>query len=399
MSNDRTVENVRLLYQSGSYKEALESCLAYLEDKEALTDESRKSEVKEVFLISALSLMNMSLVPPTSENRDIICTSIINACNYANSIEEAHQIENEVFSEFYLWKEKSIRAQLEKVENNPSFDNWKAYYPLIPEYSEFAIFLSLANFNNNVVNQYCESEGINKANYRDGYPLPQDQFTSDDRETLEYATGLRIYNRAKIELEESGNLSTVPAQALSRKVIEHLILAELMISHSKGKNLPPEVLNDRLKAEAEIINYKLSAYIHANGQKILLYQSDRQSEISKLERIYSKIKETEPDFAEPPLPNAATSASTGGCYVATSVYGSYNCPQVWTLRRYRDYTLAKTWHGRAFIRTYYTISPTIVKLFGNMEWFKGFFKSRLDKMVNRLNKEGVSDMPYTDRNW
>jgi len=223
MSNDRTVENVRLLYQSGSYKEALESCLAYLEDKEALTDESRKSEVKEVFLISALSLMNMSLVPPTSENRDIICTSIINACNYANSIEEAHQIENEVFSEFYLWKEKSIRAQLEKVENNPSFDNWKAYYPLIPEYSEFAIFLSLANFNNNVVNQYCESEGINKANYRDGYPLPQDQFTSDDRETLEYATGLRIYNRAKIELEESGNLSTVPAQALSRKVIEHLM--------------------------------------------------------------------------------------------------------------------------------------------------------------------------------
>ena len=47
--------------------------------------------------------------------------------------------------------------------------------------------------------------------------------------------------------------------------------------------------------------------------------------------------------------------SSGGCYVATCVYGSYDCPQVWTLRRYRDYTLVKTWYGRSFIRTYYTI--------------------------------------------
>ena len=31
-----------------------------------------------------------------------------------------------------------------------------------------------------------------------------------------------------------------------------------------------------------------------------------------------------------------------GCYVATCVYGSYDCPQVWTLRRFRDNTLAET---------------------------------------------------------
>jgi len=34
--------------------------------------------------------------------------------------------------------------------------------------------------------------------------------------------------------------------------------------------------------------------------------------------------------------------STSGCYIATSVYGSYDCPQVWTLRRYRDYNLSNT---------------------------------------------------------
>lgn len=36
------------------------------------------------------------------------------------------------------------------------------------------------------------------------------------------------------------------------------------------------------------------------------------------------------------------SYSPGRCYVATAVYGSYDCPQVWILERYRDYTLAET---------------------------------------------------------
>lgn len=92
-------------------------------------------------------------------------------------------------------------------------------------------------------------------------------------------------------------------------------------------------------------------------------------------------------------------AGGGGCYVATAVYGSYDCPQVWTLRRYRDYTLAETWYGRAFIRTYYAISPTLVKWFGHTEWFKKMWKGKLDRMVADLNAEGVKDTPYEDRNW
>lgn len=76
-----------------------------------------------------------------------------------------------------------------------------------------------------------------------------------------------------------------------------------------------------------------------------------------------------------PATSKPSTASTGGCYVATAVYGSYDCPQVWTLRRFRDYTLAETWYGRAFIRTYYAISPTLVKWFGKTDWFKNSVKS------------------------
>lgn len=91
--------------------------------------------------------------------------------------------------------------------------------------------------------------------------------------------------------------------------------------------------------------------------------------------------------------------SRGGCYVATAVYGSYDCPQVWTLRRFRDYTLAKTWYGRLFIKTYYAISPTLVKWFGNTTWFKKMWRGRLDKMVKKLQENGVENTPYNDKKW
>jgi len=97
--------------------------------------------------------------------------------------------------------------------------------------------------------------------------------------------------------------------------------------------------------------------------------------------------------------SSSGNANSGGCYIATCVYGSYDCPQVWTLRRFRDYTLAKTWHGRAFIHTYYALAPTLVKLFGDTKWFKSVWQSLLDKKIQKLNDDGVKNTPYQDIEW
>ena len=112
------------------------------------------------------------------------------------------------------------------------------------------------------------------------------------------------------------------------------------------------------------------------------------------------LNELDPSHAVPAAPpQAGKKQKADGCYVATAVYGSYDCPQVWTLRRYRDNTLAKTWYGRAFIRTYYAISPTLVKWFGDTAWFKAMWKGKLDRMVANLQAEGVESTPYEDKNW
>lgn len=88
-----------------------------------------------------------------------------------------------------------------------------------------------------------------------------------------------------------------------------------------------------------------------------------------------------------------------GCYVATCVYGSYDCPEVWTLRRYRDNTLGSTWYGRLFIKTYYAVSPTFVKWFGKTKWFKKLWRGKLDKMVKNLQERGVESTQYCDKEW
>jgi len=84
------------------------------------------------------------------------------------------------------------------------------------------------------------------------------------------------------------------------------------------------------------------------------------------------------------------------CYVATCVYGSYDCPEVWTLRRYRDGKLSNTCFGRQFIRVYYAVSPKIVELFGNGKWFNGLCKPILNKFVRALQNSGVDSSPYSD---
>ena len=88
---------------------------------------------------------------------------------------------------------------------------------------------------------------------------------------------------------------------------------------------------------------------------------------------------------------------SGGCYIATCVYGSYNCPEVWTLRRFRDNYLSTNLLGKCFVKMYYAISPSLVKHFGETMWFKSFWKKHLDKFTCYLKDKGYSDSEYRDK--
>lgn len=67
---------------------------------------------------------------------------------------------------------------------------------------------------------------------------------------------------------------------------------------------------------------------------------------------------------------------------------------MWTLRRYRDNMLARMWYGRLFIHSYYTISPTLVRLLGNTKLFQNLLIKPLNRWGEKLNKEGFASTPY-----
>lgn len=121
--------------------------------------------------------------------------------------------------------------------------------------------------------------------------------------------------------------------------------------------------------------------------------------LTKYKNYLDLIKEGLPEEMENVVEESQLTNKRAGCYIATAIYGSYNCSQVWTLRRFRDYTLAQTWYGRAFIHTYYFISPTIVDLFGHKRWFNLLWRRPLDSFVAKLKSKGFEDTPYLDPNW
>lgn len=86
-------------------------------------------------------------------------------------------------------------------------------------------------------------------------------------------------------------------------------------------------------------------------------------------------------------PKPANAKKKEGCYIATAVYGSYDAPQVLTLRRYRDETLAKSVLGRWFIRVYYRLSPPIAKLLKKAKHINAFVRSILNRWVDKLNRK------------
>lgn len=145
-----------------------------------------------------------------------------------------------------------------------------------------------------------------------------------------------------------------------------------------------------------IINPDLKKYkdeFYINYDKYIEYYKDFAAQLNNFQ--ISEQLQSLKDY-KIKVDNYRADGKTSGCYIATAVYGSYDCQEVWTLRRFRDNYLALTWYGRTFIRVYYNLSPTIVKWFGHTIWFNRFWKVELNMIVGKLQRHGIENTPYKD---
>ena len=118
-----------------------------------------------------------------------------------------------------------------------------------------------------------------------------------------------------------------------------------------------------------------------------------------IDKAYTDAKSTDLSIvstSKGEVTSSSSSSGKAGCYIASCVYQSYNCSEVYCLRRYRDYYLKAHLFGRLFIHIYYFVSPILVKLFGKTKAFKNIFKPYLDRKVEKLIEKGYSATPYND---
>lgn len=73
----------------------------------------------------------------------------------------------------------------------------------------------------------------------------------------------------------------------------------------------------------------------------------------------------------------------GPCFIATAVYGG-EAWQTETLRKWRDRSLMPCRAGRALVRAYYRLSPTVVIALTRRPWAVRLVRVLLDRLVHHV---------------
>lgn len=209
---------------------------------------------------------------------------------------------------------------------------------------------------------------------------------------------------------------------INNKLQDHNAVDELYLQAYDATEYGSEEEFDFFERYTSFYEYKVITALHSpwfaqklNGRKYItekeleefvdvsletLKSSFDDKEHDRINEAYKKFYGDEKNIFREEFKKAIAevgiSVKSGGCYIATAVYGSYDCPQVWTLRRYRDNKLSNSLYGKMFIDVYYAVSPVLLKIFGKNRWFILSCKRVLDPIIKTLNAKGYQDTPYND---
>lgn len=348
-----------------------------------------------------------------------IIDQIKTTASTANTLDELFSFEHQLSNIVAKRRIDAITPVLDNIEkdshiNTNSVVEWNQIKKLLGQYALFQIRMTIPINGCKILLEDKEDTTVDEEASAAHHCNSSDRI--DHRDTIfEYASrmlkNMVAYYNEKITIHDKEFQAT-----LRTKLAVETILIEEMLEYIIPKDDSSEDINiNWLVALAQCYHFMLEAYLFHDNEAYSFMLKGREEKFQKLVELYERIKILVPDFETPELPdpvginipdsftenavNNQQATNNSGCYVATAVYGSYDCPEVWTLRRFRDNALATTWYGQIFIRTYYAISPTLVKWFGKTKWFKNLLKPTLDRIVKQLKENGIEDTPYDDLTW
>lgn len=411
MSGTISIENAEQLYHTEQYELAFDMCTSLLR-----SDAERDSRL---YSLTARSFLQSMDTPPDDSSKKTLYKVFCSAYSNARTPAEALKVKYELAEAVVGWTNRVLPAAIEHLLQNPRKNIDHLRTGLLPPsyqmtYCEATLLAQLDGKSPHYEKISAEDTAAAEQLYGKLAKMPSDL----EMQTLVLDGARRLFSGTLKKLSENNAGSPDFMLAVCDVIDGELFIASWMadtcIPNGFGKkeeDYSPRFIFDSLNLKAKILQARLDATVFPNGSPFSVVQSveTRQNLLRELRQTYEKLRQVYPDFTAPELPSeqprnnsssgARSNSSSGGCYVATAVYGSYDCPQVWTLRRFRDDTLAKSWYGRAFIRAYYAVSPALVKWFGQTAWFKALWRGKLDRMVENLQASGVESTPYQDKSW
>ncbi|MDR1002009.1 MAG: hypothetical protein LBL82_01885 [Oscillospiraceae bacterium] len=326
------------------------------------------------------------------------------ACGTKYSVEEVKKMLVEIdgavkidHSEFVDKQLANARRALEKGD----WEETEKYYNLVEQHQPNSI----------------------EAVFFSSYSKVMQSFTDADK--FKRAQKFSVLNKSVSVIDEYYEKTTEDKEAVIEKISSYIIkMVNTPFVFTQRKNGYGIVISDeRGECHMEIANansafiQELVSIVGKNNElyinnliikhcelafTITKVKINRDAYFEIIRSAHLNIQKLDPSHTVPSISDFAALYPVNkkvGCYIASAVYGSYDCPEVWTLRRYRDSTLASTWYGRMFVRTYYAISPALVRRFGEKSWFKRICHNKLDVFVAKLQSKGFESTPYNDRFW
>ncbi len=395
-----TYEEALAAFESGKYGTALNKTIDMLQNDENTKDSN---------ILMLKSLLRSTTI---GDGIDGLKSAVSLMYKNIDSFEDAKEIQRAYdyeLSDYFLRERIAI---LKYLEENPDYEIWKSTYSrtfhdavelMDEQFDAFVSFRYRINDDFKATNEKYDNDPNNKLASKNLHDYEEINKKIVRGQALESA----LIAMEAVKDPDAGFVTDSEwLKTYSHKYLSMMVCCEMMLNQSyneKDGDSPEEIAKTH-KAFIKLYSDGLNVVLRRNTNPLsLLTGNSRVDFLGKLESHIDELKEIEPDYEAPEIgyeyKAVAAQTSSGGCYVATAVYGSYDCPEVWTLRRFRDFTLAKSFFGRLFIRTYYAVSPTLVKWFGETKWFKNLWKPTLDKMVARLNEKGVENTPYDDIVW
>ena len=173
------------------------------------------------------------------------------------------------------------------------------------------------------------------------------------------------------------NTEPIPGYDLPENAVQAIRLLAANKQKIEAIKLLREFTNVGLREAKDTID-NLDAASHVTGP--VLQNLNRESQ----KTTGTGAPDSNADNYSPKNRAADPSVKVSKCYIATAVYGSYDSPEVLVLRRFRDEVLYRSIPGRAFIRTYYKVSPPIARHLENAGRTNRIVRRILDTFVHML---------------